>query len=259
MAITVESAAGRVADALDAGLIPWRLPSGMPRNVITGKFYGGVNPILLGIAAQGCSTPWWGTLKDWQALGGTIRPDSLGVRIQHCPAAIYNLEQTDRRYEPPALVDEDPEEFFNAIVDKLGVRMEFVYNATCKYVWDGDYIVMPHRWMFEIGPGGVLGYWDAKGHELMHWSERRTGWDGHPDVNELRAEIGTGYLGALAGAKPLPLHLARHHRRFAPRWARLLRQEPGLLVRVCDHVVSTLDYLLGHAGRTIDRHGGASC
>ena len=63
--------------------------------------------------------------------------------------------------------------------------------------------------MFEIGPGGASGYYDALGHELYHASERRVGWDAHPDVAELRAEIGSGYLLGALGIQPLPPHLAK--------------------------------------------------
>lgn len=237
----------RVAEALERDEIPWRLPA-FPRNVRSGKPYGGVSPILLNIAAGalGCSSPWWGTVAEWAAVGSKV-PFGLGARVPGCNQAVYNLDQTDRAYEPPPLPEENTAQVFEAIVRGLGVRVQYVYNATCKYVWDGDYIVMPHKWMFEIGPGGVDGYYDALGHELFHASERRTGWDGHPDVNELRAEMGAGYLSALAGANPLPLHLARHHRKYAPRWAQSLRSQPGLLVKVCDSVTATLDYLLGLA------------
>lgn len=247
---TLEEASGRVADALDAGLIPWRFRSGLPRNVITGKFYGRINPILLEMAGSGLggASPWWGTSKEWQAVGSTVRPDSLDVRILHCSEAAYNLTQTDHNYEPPPLALDDPAPVFDAIIRNGGVNIEYVFSAECKYIGAEDKIRMPHRWMFEIGAGGISGYWDAQAHELCHFFERRTGWDAHPDVCELRAEIGSGYLLGALGIKPLPLHLARHHRKFAPRWSRLLRQEPGLLFKVCGHVVFTLNYLFRLAG-----------
>jgi antirestriction protein ArdC len=250
----MNEASNRVADALDAGLIPWRLRSGLPRNVVTGKLYGSLNPVLLEIAAGalGCTSPWWGTLKEWQTVGGRVRPDSLGARILNCPEVVYNLEQTDRAHRPSALPEDDPSKVFEAIVRSAKVRIEYVFNATCKYFWDGDYIVMPHPWMFEIGPGKIWGYFDGLGHELHHWSERRVYWKGSPEVNELRAEIGTGYLGALAGAKPLPLHLARHHRKYAARWAALMRSEPDMLVKVCENVTATVSWLFAFAGRTVD-------
>lgn len=245
----LEEAFCRVTDALDRNEIPWRLPA-FPRNVLTGKPYGGVSPILLNIAAGalGCSSPWWGTIAEWAEVGSKV-PFGAGTWVPGCKQAMYNLESTDRAYEPPPLTEDNPAKVFEAIVRGVGVRIEYVYNATCKYFWDGDYIVMPHPWMFAIGPGGIAGYYDALGHEVFHATEHRMVWDAHPDVNELRAEIGTGYLGALAGARPLPLHLARHHRHFASRWSRLLHQEPTLLFKVCDHVVASLDYLFRLAGR----------
>ena len=174
----------RVADAIDRGLIPWRLCSGLPRNIVTRKFYGGVTPILLEIAAGtlGCSSPWWGTLKEWESVSGKVRPDSLGARIPYWQETVYNLEQTDRGYEPPAPFYDDPAPVFDALVRGAGIAIEYVFNAECKYFGAEDKIRMPHKWMFEIGPGGVSGYYDALGHEIFHWSESRLHWDASADV-----------------------------------------------------------------------------
>lgn len=246
--VAVEEIAGRVADALDEGLIPWRMKH-LPRSVYTGRVYGGVNPILLQIAAArlGLWSPFWGTARQWRSLGVEIRQATAhGVRL--CPGVVvFDLEQTDRRCESPALAHSDPAPIFDTIVRNGCVQIDYVLSAECKYLYAEDKIRMPHRLMFEIGPGGASGYYDALGHELMHWSEVRMRWDAHPDVSELRAEVGSGYLLAALGVTPLPPHLARHHRKYAPRWAQLLRSQPGLLVKVCDSVTATLDYLLGLA------------
>src|SRR5262245_7595979 len=228
-------------------------------NVANRKFYGGVNPILLEIAAEtlGCSSPWWGTLKEWESVGGKVRPDSLGARIPHWQEAVYNLEQTDRGYEPPAPVYDDPAPVFDAIVRGAAITIEYAFSAECKYFGAEDKIRMPHRWLFEIGPGGVSGYFDAKGHEIGHWSESRMHWDASPDVCELRTEILSGYLCALLGVKPLPRHLARHHDSHAARWSRLMRSDPTLLVKVCENVTATVTWLLAFAGKQVDWCGPA--
>lgn len=253
MSSSIAEVAGRVADALDAGLIPWRLPS-FPRNVLSGGLYNGVDPILLKLAADKLesSSPWWGTAKKWQAVGGGVRKDSSGARILGCSQVVYNFAETDRSYEPPRLTHVDPDEVFDAIIHNGAVNIEYVFNTTCMYYGAEDKIRMPHRLMFEIGPGGTAGYYDALGHELFHWSERRMAWDAHPDVSELRAEIGTGFLGALVGAKPLPLLLARHHRKYAAGWAKLMRSQPNLLVKVCENVTATVSWLLAFAGSKVD-------
>jgi antirestriction protein ArdC len=262
--LTVEFSS-KVADALDEGMIPWRLPV-MPKNVLTNRPYGGINPILLNIAASRLklSSPYWGTDGQWRTLGFKVcQPDieDWSTRIlllkenksptarriaSHRPVRefVYNLDQTDRAYQSilPSLPEADPANAFDEVVKKAGVRIEYGYDTTCKYIGSEDRIRMPHKCMFEIGPGGISGYYDALGHELLHWSEVRMGWDGDPDVCELRADIGTGYLGALLGAKPLPPHLARHHRKHAGRWASLMRADPEMLFKVCENVTTTVTY-----------------
>jgi len=244
----------RVADALQQGAIPWRLPV-YPRNALSGKPYGGSVPILLNIAAGalGCEDcPWWGSLSDWSALKTRV-PFGIGVRVPGCADPIHNWRFTDKAHEPPPLLIEDPTQVFEAIVKNAAIRIEHVCDSTCKYVGAGDFIVMPHRFMFEIG-SGISGWHDALGHEIFHWSERRTGWDSNDDVAELRAEIGTGYLGALVGATPLPLRLARHHRTFAPRWIRMMKADPHMLPSVCQNVTATVAYLLRFAGLDVQFH-----
>src|ERR1051326_1568550 len=96
----------RVANALDAGLIPWRLLS-FPHNVDSRKPYVGLDPILLQMASTGLgfSSSWWGTAREWQRVGCKVQ-DALGVRIPSCPDPVHNLDQTD--CQPPKPPQEDP-------------------------------------------------------------------------------------------------------------------------------------------------------
>lgn len=245
----------RVADALARDEIPWRFPAGIARNLRTGMPYCGVRPMLLNIVAGAFdwTSPWFGTLKDHTAVGNTVKPE-LGVRIPGSPDAVYNLDQTNRAYEPPSMPIEDPAKVFDAIVNRLGVKVEHGIDSTCKYFGADDRIRIPHRWMFEIGPGGMSGYYDALGHELMHATEARLRWDGHPDVAELRAEIGSGNLCGLLGVKPLALQLRRHHDAHLSRWLRLMRADPKLLLAVTKSATEAVSFLLRCAGREVGWH-----
>ena len=248
----------RVADALDRGEIPWRLTAGFPLNVVSRKPLGGTTPILLQIAATdalGCSSPWWGTTEDWAAKNSKV-PYGIGVRVPGSASPLHNWEFTDRAYVPPPLTAENPDAVFEAIIKGLGVSMEFVVRPECKYIGAQDTIRIPYRWMFEIGPGGTSGWFDALAHELFHASEPRLrlGWDGHPDVAELRAEIGSGYLCGLLGVAPLPRYLARHHDAHVGRWVRLMKADPQLFLKVCGDVTETVSYLLRFAGKEVTWH-----
>src|SRR4051812_13716669 len=62
-------------------LPPWRKPwrtdanAGHPTNFVSKRGYTGVNPLLLDIAASrhGLKSKWWGTFRQWQGLGGTVK------------------------------------------------------------------------------------------------------------------------------------------------------------------------------------------
>ncbi len=68
----------RVIKALEAGTVPWQKPwgamGGWPRSMASGDRYRGINLVLLGMTAEerGYSSPWWGTFKQIQALGGHV-------------------------------------------------------------------------------------------------------------------------------------------------------------------------------------------
>ena len=242
-----------VADALDRGEIPWRFFT-FPRNILSGKPCYGTAPILLNIAAASKRhvSPWWGTAIHWAVFDSHVAPKS-GIDIPDFDEPFFNWEVTDRSYCPPALRHEDPDAVFDAIVKLAGVRLVFNAGSDCRWIGGPDeHITIPHKWMFELGPGKVEAYWDALGHELFHFSESRVGWKADYDVSELRAEIGTGYLGALVGAKPLPINLAGHHRTYQARWSASLRADPMLLDRVCENVCRTVIWMHKIAGRKVE-------
>lgn len=86
----------RLIDAMKQGLVPWRKPwtgdesCGFPVNILSGKPYRGINPLLLGITSleRGYVSKYWGTYKQWSAKGAQVkkRPDNFeagewGTRI----------------------------------------------------------------------------------------------------------------------------------------------------------------------------------
>ena len=77
----------RIISSLKAGVIPWEKPwktpryagGPFPRNFHTGKPYRGINVLLLW--SSGYSSPFWLTLKQAQALNGTVRKGEHGTPI----------------------------------------------------------------------------------------------------------------------------------------------------------------------------------
>src|SRR5215471_7390960 len=63
----------RIIEKLEAGTIPWHKPwrsIGAPRNLVSKKFYRGVNVWLL--TAQGYTSPYWATMRQMSELGGQV-------------------------------------------------------------------------------------------------------------------------------------------------------------------------------------------
>ena len=74
---------------LEKGVAPWRQPwqttGGLfPRNMDTNKNYQGANLFLLGLSAmeRGYTSPFWGTFKQIEALGGNVRKGEHGTAIR---------------------------------------------------------------------------------------------------------------------------------------------------------------------------------
>ena len=75
MSTVFEIVTERIIAKLEQGIIPWRRPwhaeSGLPRNLVSGKEYRGINVFLLG--CQGYESPYWVTFRQAKELGGSVR------------------------------------------------------------------------------------------------------------------------------------------------------------------------------------------
>jgi antirestriction protein ArdC len=75
-----------ILKALDKGVAPWSSPylgGALPRSLGTSKVYRGINVLLLQVAAgeAGYASPWWGTYKAIQGLGGQVRRGEKGTQV----------------------------------------------------------------------------------------------------------------------------------------------------------------------------------
>lgn len=77
----------KIIAALENDVLPWVRPwrisanAGHAANIQSRKNYRGINPLRLDLHAMrhGFTSRWWGTINQWNALGGTIkrRPDDV--------------------------------------------------------------------------------------------------------------------------------------------------------------------------------------
>jgi antirestriction protein ArdC len=74
----------RIIEALEAGTgVPWKKPwaaSGMPRNLVTGREYRGMNILLLALG-QPYASPYWLTFKQALDQGGHVRKGEKGSLV----------------------------------------------------------------------------------------------------------------------------------------------------------------------------------
>jgi antirestriction protein ArdC len=75
----------RIIQQLEAGVAPWQRPwrlrgrGGLPRNLVTGREYRGVNVWIL--LSSGFASPCWLTFRQATELGGHVRKGEAGLPV----------------------------------------------------------------------------------------------------------------------------------------------------------------------------------
>jgi len=72
----------KIIKLLEQEIVPWRRPwsaAGLPRNLVSGKTYRGINLFLL--SATKYASPYWLTFKQANQLGGSVRKGEHGEMI----------------------------------------------------------------------------------------------------------------------------------------------------------------------------------
>ena len=72
----------KIINLLEREIVPWRRPwsaAGLPRNLVSGKTYRGINLFLL--SATKYASPYWLTFKQANQLGGSVRKGEHGEVI----------------------------------------------------------------------------------------------------------------------------------------------------------------------------------
>jgi hypothetical protein len=204
------------------------------------------------------SSSWWGTSSQWQAVGNWVKPGEEGIRLPN-DDVVFNLDQTDGIYQPPTLTHPSPESFFDTLVSRAGIKLEWQTDATCDCNRGKDLIRIPCPWMFIE----VDCFFHALSHEIFHFSERYTGWkSGNVADDELRADLGAAYLGAAISLKPLDMRFRQNHEKYVTSWIAHMHMDPELLFRVCNSVTATIPWLLKFVGMEVhwqlDQRSGQS-
>jgi antirestriction protein ArdC len=267
--------------------MPWnRTP--LTHRSVDGRPYRGLNVLLLSVAAlrRNWTTPTWGTLRAWNAVGGKVRKGERGTRVilwkkSDAPSLEENEGDAgdDRTPPPPRLyarsfvvfnvaqiegIDpndyaQQPKPIKNLVapdlytleaVTSIGCRVEFGGVRAC-YLPAFDLIQMPDRWRFE----DQRAITSVLAHEAIHAT-------GHKDrlarefgkrfgdrayaVEELVAELGAAMF---LGNWSYRMTQRDDHARYIASWLAVLREQPRAILTVASQAQRAADFLLEAATR----------
>jgi antirestriction protein ArdC len=265
----------RIIAELEAGAAPWvkpwRADSSADKSIVTGKAYQGVNRLLLGMSsmAQGFSSPYWATFKQWSDRGASIRKGSKGTQIIfYSPISrtikdqvtgeeedvsyavlksfyVFNSEQVDGAEVPaPAAA---PDQFqidaaAEAFIVGTGARISHGGDAAF-YAPGPDRIQLPHKTAFQ----DPASYYATAFHELAHW----TGHDSRLDrklsgkfaspsyaFEELVAELSAAFLCQDHG-----ISSELRHAGYIGSWLKACREDKRAIFRAAALAQKASDFL----------------
>ncbi|QDT24411.1 ArdC family protein [Gimesia chilikensis] len=285
-----EEITNQIISALERGsLPPWRKPwscdrnAGMPKNVVSGDLYSGVNPLLLGLACErhGFQSRHWGTYKQWEQFGGKVmrRPSHVskgqwGTKIVFCKAitkkkeheeeetyfllrtyTVFNIDQIEGdhldHYRVGHNIDTRNEDsnFYEEADELIAATEADIRHGGNQAYYDipRDYIQVPNRDQFS-----GTGYYETLFHELVHWTENRLNWDREGNgyaLGELIAEIGACYL---CSELNIPMNDENHHA-YLDGWLQKMKQDSSFIFKASSQASRATDYLMSF------KPAGVSC
>lgn len=268
-------------EGADNWQMPWRKlgATGLPRNASTGKFYRGGNVLALGMSGimQGFSSNEWGTFKQWQGLGGSVRKGEHGTRgliykptpgktmVVEDPTTgedvtltsrgsafasvfvVFNRDQVDGLPEVPAEAPTDPLELLEHVeawASAIPAHIVYGGDRAC-YSPSTDVVRIPGRDQFAT----TLGLYATLAHELAHWTGnltrlnrtfgKRFGDDAYA-AEELVAELSSAFTCATLGMDTVA---RTDHAPYLAHWCAMLKADPGILWSVGGKAQAATDFL----------------
>ena len=262
----------RIIALLEQGNIPWQKPwkvqTGLPRNLVSKKPYRGVNVFLL--HAMHYESPFWLTFNQAKQLGATIRK---GERA--CPVVfwkqfevedkatgektkipllryyhVFNLAQVDGLKDTPTLTPDMATTKPGEIVANMPNRPEIKHGmAKAFYSPGGDFVGMPSPERFQSEDA----YFSVLFHELTHGTGHSSRLNrpgvmdgsgfGSEDYSkeELVAELGAAFLCGHAGIAERTL---TNSAAYVQNWLEALRNDNKLIVQAAAQAQRAADYIL---------------
>jgi antirestriction protein ArdC len=276
----------KIITELEAGRVPWvqpwgtgtaKAPLAMPKNASTGRFYSGINVLILwgAVIDLGFTGQSWLTFRQALSLGGHVRKGERGTTVVYAdrfvPAdeqrrarefgeeahaiaflkrfTVFNVDQCDEL--PADIVTSAPpplpgmiEPVVESLIGATGIDFRIGGNRAF-YAPTEDYVqVPPPAAYFE-----PINWHRTALHELAHAS-------GHPSrlgrdlsggygtrkyaFEELIAEVSSAFSCAALGIVPTVRHAD-----YIASWLEVLREDNRAIVRAASQASKVADYLLG--------------
>tara|TARA_R100000426_G_scaffold46571_1_gene34904 strand:+ start:501 stop:1400 length:900 start_codon:yes stop_codon:yes gene_type:complete len=246
-------------------------------NVISKKAYQGTNTFLTAISSykNGFQSNQWGTYKQWQSKGYSVKKGSKGtdiiffdkIKIEDTETkeekfipilkgfSIFNADQIEDYWsgsaipEKPTFKHEQTEQLVtnSQAIIKHGGNRAF-------YTSDADFIQMPNKTDFKDvdGSNAMQNYYSTLLHELTHWTGHTSRLDrklankfgsNAYAFEELVAEVGSVFLTAMLGIEKQP---QPNHAKYLNGWLEVLKQDKRAMVKAFGLAQKASDYILAY-------------
>ena len=265
----------RIIGLLENGTVPWRKPwsakGGIPRNLVSGKPYRGINVILL--HSMSYESPQWLTYRQAMELGGNVRKGEKACPVvfwkQHevekdgtgemekIPLIrqyyVFNVAQCEnlKNVPPPATAEFESTTKPHEVVTLMPNRPEIKHGMNKAFYSPGEDIVgMPYRERFTT----EAEYFSTLYHELIHSTGSRkrlnrptlaesSGFGSNQYCKEeLIAEMGSAFLCGFAGIDGSTLE---NSAAYLNGWLEQLRNDKKLIVQAAAQAQKAADFVLG--------------
>ena len=262
----------RIIEKLEKGTAPWCKPwtgGEMPRNLITGKVYRGINLFLLNIANY--TSPYWLTFNQCKEKGGTVKAGQKATPIvfwkidenkdengeKKAPLLryynVFNAEQCEGLNIPQ--LEQETREFAPIEVCMMTIaampKAPSIQHKQPKayYVPSMDYVNMPKPESFKSAEE----YYSVLFHELTHSTGHasrlnRKGINvnngfGSSDYGkeELIAEMGAAFLCGCTGIENRTLDNSAS---YVAGWLNAIKEDKKIVITAAAAAQKAADYIL---------------
>jgi antirestriction protein ArdC len=281
----------RIILELEQGRVPWVQPwggakagLGLPKNASTGRFYSGVNILILwgAVIDKGFAGQNWLTFRQALDWGGAVRKGERGTTVCYADRFIpkTELERAQRDGDDPEGVpflkrftifnvdqcDGLPDSAFAGAAPlperQIVPEAEALIAATgADFITRGDKaFYVPSLDFIQVPPQPAffqqIDYYRTCFHELGHWTGHSSRLDrdlsgrfgSNPYAREeLVAEMASAFICAALGIVPTVRHAD-----YLGSWLEVLRADNHAIFRAASQASKAADFILAFLGRTED-------